>query len=143
MSSLAPAAPRAPHATWCDQAFYICVWFNIGADGRIPPNSGSELDLFGESQMDGLRFVARFVSGAAYIGEHRVGGTPNYESGGQEFESLRARHNTLVFLKNYQRERVAMQNEKICMASAWHSALKYNSAAGSGLLATFTVEPLK
>jgi hypothetical protein len=44
---------------------------------------------------------------------------PDYESGGQEFESLRARHNTMELFKDFQRDRAAMQNEKIYMATAW------------------------
>ncbi len=48
-----------------------------------------------------------------------IDGAPNYESGGQEFESLRARHKPLISRKNFGIARSAMQNEKICMAFAW------------------------
>jgi hypothetical protein len=47
---------------------------------------------------------------------------PDYESGGQEFESLRARHNKLGLLKIHEHKLVAMQNEKIYMAPAWQRA---------------------
>ena len=48
---------------------------------------------------------------------------PNYESGGQEFESLRARHNRYKILDKIEWLKSAMQNEKICMASAWQIRL--------------------
>jgi hypothetical protein len=46
--------------------------------------------------------------------------TPNYESGGQEFESLRARQILTIHRYKWQAKRCAMQNGLICMASAWH-----------------------
>jgi hypothetical protein len=46
-----------------------------------------------------------------------IRGAPDYESGGQEFESLRARH--LIFITNIYYRGFAMQNGKTCMASAW------------------------
>jgi len=48
-----------------------------------------------------------------------IDGAPNYESGGQEFESLRARQNGSIFGHKSVMGHIAMQNEKFCMASAW------------------------
>src|ERR1700730_11245541 len=44
---------------------------------------------------------------------------PNYESGGREFESLRARQKSNKYLNNLTARKYAMQNKIICMASAW------------------------
>jgi hypothetical protein len=44
---------------------------------------------------------------------------PNYESGGQEFESLRARQKFNKHQHNLNAGKGAMQNKIICMASAW------------------------
>ena len=44
---------------------------------------------------------------------------PDYESGGQEFESLRARQNFNEYRQNLSARKSAMQNREICMASAW------------------------
>jgi hypothetical protein len=47
-------------------------------------------------------------------------GTPaDYESGGREFESLRARQKSNKYLNNLTARKYAMQNKIICMASAW------------------------
>jgi hypothetical protein len=43
----------------------------------------------------------------------------DYESGGLEFESLRARHKSNKYLNNLTARKHAMQNKIICMASAW------------------------
>jgi hypothetical protein len=56
---------------------------------------------------------------------------PDYESGGQEFESLRARHKPSKSHHNLCIAKAAMQNRKICMASAWLcvGSLKFGEAA--------------
>jgi hypothetical protein len=43
----------------------------------------------------------------------------DYESGGREFESLRARQKSNKYLNNLTARKYAMQNKIICMASAW------------------------
>ena len=45
--------------------------------------------------------------------------SPTYESGGREFESLRARQKSNKYLNNLTARKYAMQNKIICMASAW------------------------
>jgi hypothetical protein len=49
----------------------------------------------------------------------RVMGAADYESGGQEFESLRARQKLNNHRNNLSARKCAMQNRIICMASAW------------------------
>jgi len=48
-----------------------------------------------------------------------VSGAADYESGGQEFESLRARQKPNKYQNNLHARKGAMQNKIICMASAW------------------------
>ena len=45
----------------------------------------------------------------------------DYESGGREFESLRARQKPFKYQNNSHAGKGAMQNEIICMAFAWPS----------------------
>jgi hypothetical protein len=45
--------------------------------------------------------------------------SPDYESGGQEFESLRARYKYIRQHNNSRERATAMQNRKIRMVSAW------------------------
>jgi hypothetical protein len=62
----------------------------------------------------------------------------NYESGGREFESLRARQKPNIHQHNLNTGKDAMQNKIICMASAWqkeratrlHEALKLVTNGG-------------
>ena len=51
-----------------------------------------------------------------------VSGAAGYESGGQEFESLRARQRSNNDQNNLSAGKGAMQNKIICMASAWPRA---------------------
>jgi len=48
--------------------------------------------------------------------------TANYESGGREFESLRARQKSNKRQHNLNARKDAMQNKIICTASAWQCA---------------------
>ena len=47
--------------------------------------------------------------------------TSNYEFGGQEFESLRARQKTNNYGNKSLIDKSAMQNQIFCMASAWRN----------------------
>jgi hypothetical protein len=50
--------------------------------------------------------------------------TPDYESGGQEFESFRARQKYRNNGRNWHIMKSAMQNKIICMASAWQNVIE-------------------
>jgi hypothetical protein len=65
---------------------------------------------------------------------------PNYESGGQEFESLRARQKPNKHQNNLHASKGAMQNKIICMASAWPSGARSACANGYCLDAIFRSE---
>jgi hypothetical protein len=64
-----------------------------------------------------LRNVAQ--CGALSVRRHQ---TPNHESGGREFESLRARQKPNKHWSKWTDRKSAMQNQKIHMASAWQCA---------------------